>query len=100
MTMQCRKVAMKILDKLEVTSYFSNIFSRDESYDRLEQIQKTLGVMNLNPDNTLVIGDKLHDVECAKKAGCQRLIINDQNETFGEFKIITKLSEIKEIIKN
>ena len=87
-TMQCRKAAMEILNKLDITEFFSNIFTRDESYDRFEQIQLTLEKMKLNPEQILVIGDTINDMECAKKAGCQHLLFSNKNESDNDLKII------------
>ncbi|HET6517337.1 MAG TPA: HAD family hydrolase [Nitrosopumilaceae archaeon] len=98
-TMQCRKAATKILNELNIMDYFSNIVTRDESYDRFEQIQKTLEIMKINSDQALVIGDTVNDMECAKKAGCQHLLLSTKYENDNNLKIIKKLAEIKEVIK-
>lgn len=98
-TMQCRKVATKILNEFEIMSYFSNIITRDENYDRFEQIKKTLEVTKIMPEQALVIGDTNYDMECAKKAGCQHLLLNNTHENNNNLKIIKNLAEIKEVIK-
>ncbi len=97
-TMQCRKAAMEILNKLGITDFFSNILTRDESYDRFEQIQRTLEKMKLNPEQILVIGDTIYDMECAKKAGCQYILLSDKNESDNDLKIIKNLADIKEVV--
>jgi len=97
-TMQCRKVAIEILNKLGITDLFSNILSRDESYDRFEQIQRTLEKIKLDPENILVIGDGIYDMECAKKAGCQHILFSTKNERNDNLKIIKNLADIKEVI--
>src|SRR3989344_4294898 len=66
-TMQCRKAVKKIMSKFDQLSVFSSVISRDESYDRKEQIEKTLGKLQLLPDETLVVGDRIHDIVSAKK---------------------------------
>lgn len=97
-TMQCRKVVNRILDDLAIRNYFSNIFTRDESYDRSEQIQKTLEKMKLVPEQTLVIGDTVHDMECAKKANCQHILVSQKNESDNNLQTIKNLAEIKRMI--
>lgn len=97
-TMQCRKAAMEILNKLGITDFFSNILTRDESYDRFEQIQRTLEKIKLNPEQILVIGDTIYDMECAKKAGCQYILLSDKNESDNDLKIIKNLADIKEVV--
>ena len=68
-TMQGRQIAEKILNRV-APSIFEHIITRDESNDRLEQIQKTIKYCRLEPNQTLVIGDRIHDVKCAKLANC------------------------------
>jgi len=97
-TMQCRKVAKEILNKLGIADLFSNILTRDESYDRFEQIQLTLEKIKLNPEKILVVGDRIHDMECAKKAGCQHILFSTKNEGNDNLKIIKNLADIKEVI--
>ncbi len=97
-TMQCRKVAIEILNKLGITDFFSNILTRDESYDRFEQIQLTLEKIKLNPEKILVVGDGIHDMKCAKKAGCQHILFSTKNEGNDNLKIIKNLADIKEVI--
>jgi HAD superfamily hydrolase (TIGR01549 family) len=100
-TMQCRKVAIKILNELEVTKFFSNILTRDENYNRLEQIQETLKKMKFKPDQTLIIADTKHDMECAIKTGClHRLVTDNDNKRDFDSKTIKHLSEIKRLINN
>ena len=69
-TMQCRDVALAVLDRTGMSRLFSNIVTRDESMDRLDQINRTLAVTSMKPEHVLVIGDTAHDMDCAKKAGC------------------------------
>ena len=96
--MQCRKAAMEILNKLGITDFFSNILTRDESYDRFEQIQRTLEKIKLNPEQILVIGDTIYDMECAKKVGYQYILLSDKNESDNDLKIIKNLADIKEVV--
>jgi len=97
-TMQCRKAAIEILNKLGITDFFTNILTRDESYDRFEQIQQTLEKIKLNPEQILVIGDTINDMKCAKKAGCQHMLFSDKNEGDINLKIIKNLADIKEVV--
>ena len=69
-TMQCRDVLEKILQKMEISYLFDSIITRDNSYDRFEQIKNSLKNTDLKPSDVLVVGDRIHDVESAKKAGC------------------------------
>ncbi len=55
-------------------------------------------LLKLNPEQTLVIGDTIYDMECAKKVGCQHLLFNNKNESDIDLKIIKNLADIKEVI--
>jgi len=99
-TMQCREALEKILYKMNISNLFDFVISRNESYDRFEQIQNSLKYISLDPSKVLVVGDRIHDVESAKKAGCIPILkINEikKNPPF-TCKIIENLAELKEII--
>ncbi len=74
-TLQCRKAARHIINNVEMEGLFSSILTRDESYDRHDQIEKTLGSLGLLPDETIVIGDRLNDIEAAERAGCKSILV-------------------------
>lgn len=100
-TMQCREALEKILQKMGVLDLFDSIISRDDSYDRFEQIQESLKKSCLESSDVLVVGDRIHDMESAKKAGCIPVLkINEieKNLPF-ECKKIKNLIELKKIIK-
>ena len=83
-TLQCRKAAEKILEIMEVKDLFSHIITRDESYDRFEQIMKIINDMSISGDNTTMIGDRLNDVECSLRAGCKSVIIGKRHKIKNE----------------
>ena len=76
-TMQCRKIIPVVLEKmnLELNS-FKMILTRDESHTRLEQIKTILELNQKNPEEVLVIGDRIHDIKSAEKAGCKSILVN------------------------
>jgi HAD superfamily hydrolase (TIGR01549 family) len=98
-TMQGRQITEKILQKL-APSIFESIITRDESIDRLEQIQKTIQHNRLEPNQIVMIGDRIHDAECAKKAYCTPILFKVKPTKFNDCKIITSLFELKSIISN
>ena len=98
-TMQCRAALDEILYKMNILDLFDFVISRDENYDRFEQIQNSLNNISLNSSEVLVIGDRIHDVESAKKAGCIPILkINKikKNPSF-DCRIIRNLVEIKKL---
>lgn len=95
-TMQCRKVAEKILSKMGVSTIFSSIITRDESHDRLEQIKETIIRLKFPPQKILVVGDRIHDMECAKNAQCQYILSNPEKVgKHPQYQIISNLLALK-----
>ena len=80
-TMQCKKVAEIILKKINLTEKFSSVITRDDSTDRFLQIKKTYELLNFMSSDVTMIGDRIHDINSAKKAGCSSILVNrpDQN---------------------
>lgn len=99
-TMQCESALEKILQHMNVSDLFDSVISRDENYDRFEQIQKSLKNISISPSEVLVVGDRIHDIESAKKAGCIPVLkINEIKKTPSfDCKIIKNLTELKEVI--
>ena len=99
-TMQCRDALEKILYKMNILDLFDFIITRDENFNRFEQIQNSLEYTSLNSSEVLMIGDRIHDVESAKKAGCIPILkINktQKNPSFSCTKI-KNLIEIQNLI--
>ncbi|MEX0655988.1 MAG: HAD-IA family hydrolase [Nitrosopumilaceae archaeon] len=96
-TMQCRKAVEKVMSKIDQLNVFSSIISRDESYDRKEQIEKTLEGLQLVPDEVLVIGDRIHDIVSAKKAGCRAILVNREKSKHVDVETVEKLANLKNI---
>jgi phosphoglycolate phosphatase-like HAD superfamily hydrolase len=94
--MQCRKAVEKIMPKFE-QNVFSSIISRDESYDRKEQIEKTLEKLVLASDEALVVGDRIHDIVSAKKVGCRAILVNCDKVKNIDVETVEKLSNLKKI---
>jgi HAD superfamily hydrolase (TIGR01549 family) len=95
-TMQCRKAVEKIMPKFE-QNVFLSIISRDESYDRKEQIEKTLEKLVLASDEALVVGDRIHDIVSAKKVGCRAILVNRDKVKNIDVETVEKLSNLKKI---
>ena len=97
-TMQCMKAAKLVLDKMQISELFSSIITRDDSNQRSTQIQKSVEILSLSPDQVMVIGDRIHDVKSAKQVGCSAILFNkDKLHSFEECQVISKLSELIEI---
>jgi len=99
-TMQCKSALEKILEQMNISDLFDSVISRDENYDRFEQIQESLKNTFMSPSEVIVVGDRIHDVESAKKAGCVPILKINEIKKIPPFscKIIENLTELKEMI--
>ena len=96
-TLQCRKAVEKIFVRSDQLNVFSSVISRDESYDRKEQIEKILEKIQLLPDETIVVGDRIHDIMSARKVGCRAILVNREKSKNVDVETIEKLSNLKKI---
>jgi len=97
-TLQCRKAVEKILSKIEISNIFSSIITRDESHDRLEQIKNTFDELHLSPNEIIMVGDRIHDVDSAHIAGCKAVLVHEhKSHSNPETLIIKKISELKNL---
>jgi len=96
-TLQCKTATEQILAKMGISNLFNSILTRDDSYDRPDQIKKTLHRLDLSPSETIMIGDRLNDVESAQNLGCQSILISNKENHLRRLDIntIRKLSDIK-----
>ena len=99
-TMQCKDALEKVLQKLQISDLFDSVISRDESFDRQKQIELSLQNIVLTPSEVLVVGDRIHDIESAKKIGCMPILKINEIEKIPPFqcKIINDLIELKSIV--
>ena len=99
-TMQCKDALEKVLQKLQISDLFDSVISRDESFDRQKQIELSLQNIVLTPSEILVVGDRIHDIESAKKIGCMPILKINKIEKIPPFqcKIINDLIELKSIV--
>jgi len=95
-TMQCKEAVTRILSKLNMgNNMFSIIISRDESYDRLDQIKKTVEKLSVPSNEVIVIGDRIHDIKSAQQAGCKSILVNRKKTDVNvETTIVEKLTDL------
>ena len=96
-TLQCRKAVDKIFARADQLNVFSSVISRDESYDRKEQIEKILQALNLAADEAIIVGDRIHDIVSAKKVGCRAILVNREKSKHVDDETIEKLSNLTKI---
>jgi HAD superfamily hydrolase (TIGR01549 family) len=97
-TMQCKKAAKLVLDSMNISNHFSSIITRDDSHERTVQIKKSVEFLSLSPQEIVVIGDRIHDVNSAKQIGCSAILSNKNKlDSFKESPVISELLELKKI---
>lgn len=98
-TLQCRRAAERIMDMIGIRKLFSNVLTRDESHDRFDQITKTLKSLGLSPEEVVVIGDRLNDVESAGKARCRSILVgrSTPNPAGNTSHTVKNLSDLRQI---
>jgi len=97
-TMQCKKAAKLVLDSMNISNHFSSMITRDDSHERTIQIKKSVEFLSLSPQEIVVIGDRIHDVNSAKQVGCRAILSNKNKlDSFKESPVISELLELKKI---
>ena len=97
-TMQCKKAAKLVLDSMNISNHFSSIITRDDSHERTTQIKKSVKFLSLSPQEIVVIGDRIHDINSAKQVGCSAILSNKNKlDSFNESLVISELLELKKI---
>jgi len=96
-TMQCKKIIPIVLEKMNLElNLFKMIITRDESYDRFEQIKTIIEQNQKNPEEVLVVGDRIHDIKSAEKAGCKSILVNRKIDRLeNEIICIEKIKDLK-----
>jgi phosphoglycolate phosphatase-like HAD superfamily hydrolase len=94
-TMQGRKTANRILDSYGLKRFFSSCFTREDSMDRAEQLEMALSSMRADRTTSVFVGDRLNDLNAAKKVGIPFVLVrthgSDPEE--GDFPVYHTLAE-------
>lgn len=68
-TMQGRRAAEKLLELYQLKQYFVGFLTREDSLDRAAQLKMALSMMRADRSTSLFVGDRLNDLNAAKKVG-------------------------------
>jgi len=106
-TNSLKQFAVPILKHLKLKKYFPEIYGAEDFEDKAEFIKSYLIKNKINRKNCYYIGDRVADVEVAKKGGCKSIIVSNRCSwdsrkeiiKAGPDFIISDLAEIKEIVK-
>jgi phosphoglycolate phosphatase-like HAD superfamily hydrolase len=97
-TMQCKKATKLVLDSMNISNHFSSMITRDDSHERTIQIKKSVEFLSLSPQEIVVIGDRIHDINSAKQIGCSAILSNKNKlDSFKVSPVISELLELKKI---
>lgn len=97
-TLQDKKTTMKVLSNLLIADLIDSIVTRDDSIDRLKQIQLTLESLDVSPTESIVIGDRQNDVSSAMKLGCKPILINKKVSSKTEHDVL-QISNLSQLMK-
>jgi phosphoglycolate phosphatase-like HAD superfamily hydrolase len=79
-TMQGERACSMMLERFELKQYFVHYFTRDDSLDRAEQVRFALGSVRAKAATSMFVGDRLNDLNAAKKVGVPFTMIRTHGE--------------------
>ncbi|HDI75636.1 MAG TPA: HAD family hydrolase [Thermoprotei archaeon] len=103
-TYSSRKIAYKVLRELGVLKLLDVISCRDDvEYPKPDprHLLEVLNLLKVSPEAALYVGDSLFDVECARAAGVDIVVIvrdESKKNAFKNVPIVKSLSEILDVV--
>ena len=95
------------LDHFNLVSFFNQVFGTDniKAEGKIELGKKFITDSNLRPDEILLVGDTIHDLQVANEIGCSVLLFsqghNSNNQLFGySVPIINDLMEVAQYLQH
>jgi phosphoglycolate phosphatase-like HAD superfamily hydrolase len=79
-TMQGRSACSQILERFGLRQYLLRYFTREDSLDRAEQIEFALASMRARRASSMFVGDRINDLNAAKKVGVAFTMIRTHGE--------------------
>jgi phosphoglycolate phosphatase-like HAD superfamily hydrolase len=79
-TMQGHRAATRVLEMFDLKQFFTGYFTREDSLDRAEQVEIALASMKAKKPSTMFVGDRLNDLNAAKKVGVPFVLIRTHGE--------------------
>lgn len=95
-TMQGRAVCTMVLGRLGLAGFFEEVFTREDSLDRSEQLLLASRSLHVEPSTVLFVGDKLSDLEAGRKLGAKVALVGKRaREEWGPDYFFRELSEMQ-----
>jgi len=79
-TFQGLHTCSQILERFGLKQYVLESFTREDSLDRAEQLRFALSAMRVPKASSMFVGDRLNDLEAAKKVGVPFTMIRTHGE--------------------
>ncbi|MEY8538257.1 HAD family hydrolase [Lactococcus muris] len=93
------KQVITILNAAHISQYFTEVVTADDGFPRKpapNSINYLLQKYNLNPKKTVMIGDRVLDIEAGQAAGVDTVFFDRHQECSSATKNIKKLTELME----
>lgn len=99
-TLQGRRAAEMVLEKLEIRRFFKFVFTREDSFFRKEQIEKAVQALGVDKERVLVVGDRRSDKVAAEEVGCKVVLVRRRRQAPAEEEhVISSLDELPRVIE-
>lgn len=79
-TMQGERACSMLLERFELKQYFVRSYTREDSLDRAEQVRLALDEMKADRSSSMFVGDRLNDLNAARKVGVPFTMIRTHGE--------------------
>ncbi len=79
-TLQAKRPAERVLEKLGIIDLFDVIVTREYSLDRKEQLLLALRKLGVEPERCVFFGDMPWDIEAGKELGCLTVCVRTDVE--------------------
>ncbi len=80
-TMQGRACSTAILGKLGIAKFFASKFSREDSMDRVAQLEMALKSLGAKKDDAFFVGDRINDLKAARSVGVRFVMIRKRPDS-------------------
>lgn len=79
-TLQARRPALTVLERLGILGFFDVIVTRESSLKRKEQLRIAIDALGVKPERCLFFGDTQWDVEAGRELGCEVVCVGRRIE--------------------
>lgn len=79
-TMQGERACSALLERFDISQFIMRRFVREDSMDRAQQLGLAISSMKVPRESTVFVGDRLNDLNAAKKVGVRFVLIRTHGE--------------------